>query len=343
MSTKVYIFIGLSLLFFHQNVKGQDIIFDHPYTALTYNNPAYTGIFSPLHAGAAFRSQFTATPAPYTTYYVEADIFINRWNSGFGFYLLHDLTAAGRFRQTAAALSYVFAFQITDNLSLRPAIQGIFHNGHSDFRTVAFPDMFDLSGIPAPSIATAYEPYNNNAVDFSLGLLGQYQRLELGLAVHHLGAQGEDPYLYRSLKTVLQAKYIIPLAGPASDEEVRPSEWLEFDRTKLIPSLRYYHQGQYKCLTAGILIQSGALFAGAGIKTALQQDVTNISVSAGFLSSSFRVGYTTDFTGWGSALSGWQGVSHELFVHFTFGNDDSGGATRNRTKRKSQSCFGCYL
>ncbi|MDR0692789.1 MAG: PorP/SprF family type IX secretion system membrane protein [Prevotellaceae bacterium] len=344
MTAKIHIFIGLFLLFFYQNARGQDIIFDHPYAALMYNNPAYTGIFGPLHAGAAFRSQFTATPYPYTTYYAETDIFIDKWNSGFGCYILHDLMASGQLRQTSAALSYVFAFQLTENLSLRPAIQGIFHNRHRDFRSAVFPDMFDLTGTPisAPAPAT-YEPYNKNTLDFSAGILAQYHRLELGFSIHHLGARQEDPYLNQSLKIAAQAKYIIPLTAPAANEEVRPDEWLDFEHTKLIPSLRYYHQEHYKYLTACMLIQSGALYAGAGVKTALQQEVTNISLSAGFLSSTFRIGYTTDFIGWGSALRGWQGVSHELFVHFTFGHSAESATKQHRKKHKSKSCFGCYL
>ncbi|MDR2450065.1 MAG: PorP/SprF family type IX secretion system membrane protein [Prevotellaceae bacterium] len=345
MTAKIYIFIGLFLLFSHQNVTGQDIIFDHPYSALMYSNPAYTGIFGPLHAGAAFRSQFTATPSPYTTYYAEADIFIDKWNSGFGCYVLHDLMASGQLRQTTVAISYVFDFHVTENLSLRPAIQGIFHNRLRDFRSATFPDMFDLTGTPIPYISTGYEPYSKNGFDFSAGVLGQYRRLELGFSIHHLGARQEETYLNRSLKMAIQAKYIIPLTSPAANEEVSPSEWLEFEHAKLIPSLRYYHQEHYKYLTACILVQSGALYAGAGVKTALQQEVTNISLSVGFLSSAFRIGYTTDFIGWGSALSGWQGVSHELFVHFTFGHfaETPGAANRYRKKHKSKSCFGCYL
>jgi type IX secretion system PorP/SprF family membrane protein len=345
MTAKIYIFIGLFLLFSHQNATGQDIIFDHPYAALMYYNPAYTGIFGPLHAGAAFRSQFTATPSPYTTYYAEADVFIDKWHSGFGCYVLHDLMAAGQLQQTATAISYVFDFQITENLSLRPAIQGVFHNRYRDPRSVTFPDMFDLTGTPIPSIAATYEPYNKNTVDFSAGILAQYQRFEFGFSAHHLGAQQEDDYLNQSLKMAVQAKYIIPLTAPASNEEINTSEWTEFERIKLIPSLRYYHQEHYKYLTAGMLIQSGALYAGGGIKTALQQEVTHISLSVGFLSSAFRIGYTTDFIGWGSALSGWQGVSHELFVHFTFGHsaDTPGAAKQHRKKYKSTSCFGCYL
>jgi type IX secretion system PorP/SprF family membrane protein len=327
---------------------GQNIIFDHPYTALMYTNPAYTGIFGPLHAGAAFRSQFTAAPAPYTTYYAEADIFIDKWSSGFGCYVLHDLMASGWLRQTAVALSYVFAFQITENLSLRPAIQGLFHNRRRDPRSATFPDMFDLAGTLMPSISATsvtYEPYSKNLLEFSAGVLGQYHRLELGFSIHHLGVQQEEDYLNQSLKLAVQAKYIIPLTASTSNEEVNPSEWLEFQRTKLIPSVRYYHQKYYKYLTAGMLIQSGALYAGAGIKTALQQEVTNISLSVGFLSSALRIGYTADFIGWGSALSGWQGVSHEVFIHYTFGHSaETSGATRqSRKKYKSKSCFGCYL
>jgi type IX secretion system PorP/SprF family membrane protein len=341
MTAKIYIFIGLFLLFFHQKTTGQEIVFDLPYAALLYNNPAYTGILGPIHTGTTFRSQFTASASPYTTYYAEADLFIEKWNSGFGFYVLNDLMAAGQFRQTAAALSYVFAFHVTENMSLRPAIQAVFHNRHRDFQTITFPDMIDITGASMSTTNLPYEPYNINSIDFSVGVLGGYRNLEVGLSVHHLGDQNEREHLRNSLKINTHIKYIIPLLSADAKKEVKPSEWLEMSQVKLIPSIRYIQQENYNYLTVGLLVQSGALFAGGGIKTALQQDITSINLSAGFMSSTFRIGYAADFIGWGGVLGGWQGVSHEVFVHFIFGENSD--TVKRKNKKYKSSCFGCYL
>ncbi len=72
----------IALLFFFflcHSIRSQDVVFNHPYAGMLYTNPAYTGIFGPGHAATAFRSQYTASPSPYTTYYAEADAFIEDW------------------------------------------------------------------------------------------------------------------------------------------------------------------------------------------------------------------------------------------------------------------------
>jgi type IX secretion system PorP/SprF family membrane protein len=342
---KVHIIIGLFLLFFYQKAIGQDIVFAHPYAAMLYNNPAYTGIFGHLHAGSTFRSQFSASVAPYTTYYAEADVFIDRWKSGFGFYVLNDLVATGQLRRTSVAVSYVFDLQISDNLSLRPAIQAVYHNRHRDFQSLVFPDLIDITGSSIPTTSLPYEPYNLNSIDFSVGLLSQYRNFEFGVAAHHIGDNKEQEYLSNPLKINLQTKLIIPI-GDGSKDDVAPTDWLALTNVKLIPSLRYIYQEHYNYVVAALFLQSGTLFTGVGMKTALNQDVKNISLSVGFLSSTFRMGYTTDFIGWGGVLGGWQGVSHEVFVHFIFGENNHNNHIirgKQRKKNRSDSCFGCYL
>ncbi|MDR0296091.1 MAG: type IX secretion system membrane protein PorP/SprF, partial [Prevotellaceae bacterium] len=80
MKYRRYCIIGiLGLLFSFQTAKGQDVVFNHPYSGMLYTNPAYTGIFGSVHAGVSYRNQFTSSPSPYHTYYAEADVFINKW------------------------------------------------------------------------------------------------------------------------------------------------------------------------------------------------------------------------------------------------------------------------
>jgi type IX secretion system PorP/SprF family membrane protein len=343
MSAKVRILFGLSLLFLPLITLGQDIVFNHPYAAMIYNNPSYTGIHGNTHASATFRSQYSATAYPYTTYYADFDTFIEKWNSGFGLYIMNDRAASGQFKQTAIALSYVYAFQVSQDLKLRPSIQAIYHNRHRHFDAVTFPDMLDVKGNSFPSEVFS-DPYDVNFFDFSAGILAEYKNLEIGVSVHHLGAKDEGEYSRHPLKTTVQGKYIIPLQSTATNtQEIDPADWLNWDDTKLIPYVRYIYQKNYQYLTAGILLQTGALFAGGGIKTTLDQKVTNIAVSIGFMSSTFRVGYSMDFIGWGSSLSGWQGVSHEAFIHFNFWEDTGRPANPSYRKYRSKSCFGCYL
>ncbi len=345
-----YITILLAFLFADSfNTYAQDVVFNHPYAGMLYTNPSYTGIFGDYHAGAAFRSQYTGSAAPYTTYYIETDIFIDRWRSGFGLYLLNDRAAGGQLVQTGLGLSYMFALQINEELEFRPALQAVYHNRRKDFQTLTFPDGIDITGMPSPISPEAYEPYTFNTIDFSAGLLMRYQQLEAGASIQHLGAQqpvnspvGTDS-AGSALKFTLHAKYVWNL-GKETGTEISPADWADFSAFSLAPYILYSQELEYKYINAGILLQSGALFAGGGIKTALQQQVSNISLSGGFITSNFRIGYSLDFIVAGNSLNGWQGVSHEVFVHFSLRNNHAAPERSNRKKKwRTQSTCGCYL
>ncbi len=307
--------------------SAQDVVFNHPYAGMLYSNPAYTGIFGQWHAGATFRSQFTASAAPYTTYYTEADAFIENWNSGFGVYIINDRSAGGQLAQTAVGLSYMFNLKISEDLTLRPALQAVYHNKNRDFNTFTFPDQIDITGNSITLSDNNYEPFSVNAIDFSAGLLALYYNLEIGVAVHHLGAPKGENVAGVPLKYIAQAKYT----------------W-DWEQVKLVPYIQYIYQDVYQYLTGGLLLQTGVVFAGGGIKTALQQNVGNIALSAGFITADFRIGYSMDFIAFGSSLNAWTGMSHEIFVHFSFGSSKSGDRGRGRGRKwTTRSTCGCYL
>jgi len=336
--------VTLLLLFLSCSAaRSQDVVFNHPYAGMLYTNPAYTGIFGTGHVGATFRSQYSASAAPYTTYYAEADAFIEDWKSGFGGYLLNDRAAGGQLVQTAIGLSYMFSLRVSEELEFRPALQAVYHNKRRDFQTFTFPDQIGATGIVTP-IVGGYEPYNYSTVDFSAGFLARYRYLELGFSAHHLGAQEIEGQPATPMRFNAHAKYIIPLFNNNQPTEVSLRHWADLENTKFIPYLQFTHQSVYKYLNAGLIIQSGALFAGGGVKTALQQEVINMAISAGFITSNFRIGYSMDFIAFGNSLKGWSGLSHEVFVHISFNNEEQPtGRRKQKPKWRSRSTRGCYL
>jgi hypothetical protein len=115
--------------------------------------------------------------------------------------------------------------------------------------------------------------------------------------------------------------------------------WTSFNEIKLIPYFHFIHQKNYQYVTGGAIIQSGALFAGGGVKTVLKQEITNVALSGGFVTSNVRVGYSMDFMALGNTLKGWSGMSHEIFLHVSFGEKSD----RSSVNRRKYSSCGCYL
>lgn len=341
MKYRRYCIIGIFvLLLFTFTARSQDVVFNHPYSGMLYTNPAYTGIFGSLHAGVSYRNQFTASPSPYQTYYAEADAFIDKWNCAFGAFILNTTAAGSRLVETGAGLSYMYNLRINENLEFKPALQAIFHNKKRDFQSYTFPDRIDITGTITPLLPSDYEPYTANSFDFAAGFLLQYRQLEFGFSAQHLGSQQRDNEPAVPFKAVVHAKYVLNLRPYSMTAgEVDVTNWASFSELKLVPYFQFIYQKNYQYLTGGVIIQSGALFAGGGIKTALQQDVTNIALSGGFVTSGIRIGYSVDFIALGNKLKGWSGMSHEVFLHLSFGEKSAG----NSGKWKKQSACGCYL
>ena len=348
MKYRRYCIIGiLGLLCFCFTASGQDVVFNHPYSGMLYANPAYTGIFNAVHVGLSYRNQFTASPSPYNTYYAEADAFIDKWSCAFGAFILHTRAAGSQLTETAAGLSYMFNVKMSEDLAFKPAIQAVFYNKQRNFRSYVFPDRIDITGTIIPLEPQDYEPYNANNIDFAAGGIIHYRQLELGASIQHLFAQQLDnestapvKSIAHAKRAIVHAKYVFSLnLNDRETTEVELANWSSFNEIKLIPYLQFIYQRNYQYLTGGVLIQSGALFAGGGVKTALEQDITNIALSGGFATSDLRIGYSIDFIALGNTLKGWSGTSHEVFLHLSFGQKSS----KSRAKWKKSSTCGCYL
>jgi type IX secretion system PorP/SprF family membrane protein len=323
------------------SAEAQDMVFSHSHSAPLYSNPAFAGALGRYYANVAARSQFTAAGNVYTTFYVEGNAFVPSWSSGFGLFVMNDRAAGGLFQTTSAGLAYAYAFPLSENVVLRPALQAVFYNLQRNARDVTFPDMVGTGG-------TAYFPVEELAtqqVDFAAGLLLAHPVFQAGVAVQHIGAASGEMYITYgrpSMKITAHAQATFALSGESSLPLL--NEWTMFENVALTPQVKYIRQAGFNYLIAGATIRSGGLFAGAALRTPLQQQTFAGVLSVGLETYLLKLGYSFDFITAGGNLRGWNSGSHELFLYYSFGTIDKQARRRSGQKekvRKLNPACGC--
>ncbi|MDR3134336.1 MAG: PorP/SprF family type IX secretion system membrane protein [Prevotellaceae bacterium] len=318
---------------------AQDMVFSNSLAAPLYANPALAGAAGRYYANAAARSQFTVAGNVYTTFYIDGNAYLPSWNSGFGLFVMNDRAAGGLFQTTSAGLTYAYAFPLSENIMLRPALQAVFYNLQRNSQNVVFPDMVGTGG-------TTYFPvegFSSQRVDFAAGLLLAHPAFQAGVAIQHIGAPGDETYITYgrpSMKMTAHAQATFALAGESALRLL--NEWAMFENVALTPQVKYIRQAGFNYLIAGATIRSGGLFAGAALRTPLQQQTFAGVLSVGLETYLFKLGYSFDFITAGGNLRGWNSGSHELFLYYSFGAVDEPAHRRNRQKvRMLNPACGC--
>jgi len=316
---------------------AQDVVFNHVLSAPQYTNPALAGTFGLYHTSVAVRSQFTASGHSHNTIYAEADTYDVPWARGLGLFIMNDRSSGGVFQTTTMGLSYSYAFRIVSDIELRPALQAMFYLQHSNPRGLTFPDMLGSGGAVDPP--DLYRQTNRQRVDFATGLVMQHPILQVGVAVQHFAAmasENEAPsYGDYALKITALAQAGIPLIGSGKILELR--QWTAFDNIVLLPQAKYIHQRGFNYLIANLSVRAGGLFAGVALKTTFAEQTYIGMVTIGLMSQSLRAGYSFDLVASGGSLRGWNSGSHELFLHYSFGDFE------NDFRRREKKFKGRYL
>jgi type IX secretion system PorP/SprF family membrane protein len=313
------------------SVEAQDMVFSNSHSAPLYSNPAFAGAFGRYYANVAARSQFTAVGNVYTTFYVEGNVHVPSWSSGFGLFVMNDRAAGGLLQTTSAGLAYAYAFPLSENIVLRPALQAVFYSLQRNAQDVTFPDMVGTGG-------TTYFPVegvSTQQVDFAAGLLLVHPVLQAGIAVQHIGASSGELYITYgrpSMKITAHAQATFALAGESSLRLL--NEWAMFENVALTPQVKYIRQAGFNYLIASTTLRSGGLFAGAALRTPLQQQTFAGVLSVGLETYLLKLGYSFDFIAAGGNLRGWNSGSHELFLYYSFGTIDEQAHRRSRQREK---------
>jgi type IX secretion system PorP/SprF family membrane protein len=315
------------------------MVFSNHHAAPLYTNPAFAGVFGRYYAATAARSQFTASGNVYTTFYVEGNAYKPSWNSGFGLFVMNDRAAGGVFQTTSAGLTYACAFPLSENILLRPALQAVFYNLQRNAQNVTFPDMVGTGGSAYfPAEATTAQQ-----VDFAAGLLLVHPAFQAGVAVQHIGEKSGETFMAYgrpSVKITAHVQAVIALAGESSLRSL--NEWTRFENVALTPHVKYIHQSGFNYVLAGAALRSGGVFAGAALRTPLQQQTFTGIVSVGLETFLLKLGYSFDFFATGGNLRGWDSGSHELFLFYSFGNSDGQPNRKSRQKaRMLNPACGC--
>lgn len=315
------------------------MVFSNSQAAPLYTNPAFAGAFGRYYANVAARSQFTAAGNVYTTFYIDGNTYIPSWNSGFGLFVMSDRAAGGLFQTISAGLAYAYAFPLSENVMLRPALQAVFYNLQRHSQDVVFPDMVGTG-------STAYFPvegFSTQRVDFAAGLLLVHPVFQAGVAVQHIGASGGETYITYgrpSMKITAHAQAVFALAGESALRSL--NEWTMFENVALTPQVKYIRQAGFNYVIAGATIRSGGLFAGAALRTPLSQQTFAGVLSVGLETYLLKLGYSFDFITTGGNLRGWNSGSHELFLYYSFGTVDEQEHRRSRQKvRMLNPACGC--
>ena len=321
------------------SAEAQDMVFSNSHSAPLYANPAFAGASGRYYANAAARSQFTAVGNVYTTFYIDGNAYIPSWRSGFGLFVMNDRAAGGLFQTTSAGLAYAYAFPLSENIILRPALQAVFYSLQRNAQNVIFPDMVGTGG-------TAYFPVEGvsaQRVDFAAGLLLVHPVFQAGVAIQHIGASSGETYMTYgrpSMKMTAHAQATIALAGESALHSL--NEWMMFENVVLTPQVKYIRQAGFNYLIAGATVRSGGLFAGAALRTPLQQQTFAAALSVGLETYLLKLGYSFDFITAGGNLRGWNSGSHEIFLYYSFGVVDEQEHRRNRQKvRRLNPACGC--
>jgi type IX secretion system PorP/SprF family membrane protein len=230
-------------------VQAQDVVFTQHFSTLLYTNPAYSGALGSYRLGMAVRSQFTGLANPYNTVYADFDLSVSSLQGGFGIYVLNDRSDS--WQVVSIGLSYSYAFNISENIIVRPALQAVYYRQKQNNRSYTFPDGIYGNGTSTP-VSYPLSGEISQELDFASGVLISHPMWEVGFAVGHIGADRNDSriaYADRSLKLLLHGRGAIPLSGKASLKDPDLSDWNVFENVKLIPHILICHQSKHPILS----------------------------------------------------------------------------------------------
>lgn len=188
-SVRTFLRTGVSLLalcfFIVKGVGAQVFSYSLPLELPVFVNPAHVGNAGMMRFGSFYKNQWLNTNSPYTSYGVSFDRpFGLYYNHAIGATLTNDVQGDYVLQHTALNLFYSFMIDVTYDFRLRIGVQGGAMMKAANYNKLVFPDMLSTDG-------AAREPLNyankkRFTYDFGVGVAGEYQLLDFGLAVHHL-------------------------------------------------------------------------------------------------------------------------------------------------------------
>jgi type IX secretion system PorP/SprF family membrane protein len=318
LATCFFIFLALA------DISAQDPLFSQYNASPLFVNPAFAGTSQITRFSLCYRNQNLAMGSSYVSYYASYDQYIELFQGGIGFNILHDVQENGMLRLLSADAIYAYSIMVNPKLTVSAGIQASYSYRSMQTGSLRFTDGVD-------PVDGSYTVQGDNSLheqkgypDVAVGFLGITRFSYLGFAAHHLNMPNMSFQTSRRVplpwKFTLHGGTVLPLYERRFGREA----------LRLNPNIVLTYQGGHSQFNYGLDIWAGSLYVGLWGRQHLPLTVSSVIVTGGYSGDWFRVGYSYDF----SILSPYMAImnsgAHEISFSLKLSRESS-----QRMKRKT--------
>jgi len=297
------LFMAVSLF----RLAAQDVAFSQFYSNPLYLNPAFAGSVEVPRVALQYRNQWPAFHKAYTTYSLGFDFPVVALQGGVGFFILNDAQAVNALNRLQVSAMYSRFIRISRQWYMNGAVQAGFCQNSLNMRDLIFPDNLDSNYGNHGVSKEAYSDPNFSYFDASAGILFYNETLFMGIAGHHLNKPGQS---YSDSLSVLYPKYTLHV-GARFPVLYRNAMRRMFD---LSPQIILQKQGNFTQVNYGFFVNQKGISGGVWLRQNITLHNDALIFLVGFISDSWQLTYTYDWTI--SGLAGLTSGSHEVTLSF---------------------------
>lgn len=314
----------LLLTIVSKGLSAQDVQYSQFYANPLFLNPAFAGSTEMARVGVNFRNQWPALDESFVAYTAYADIFSERFQSGFGLIVSGARESFTQSQINEIGLVYSYRLRLGENRYLHAGAQGSFVSRDVLFDRVVLGTQLDIDkGVIIGQPGDGFDgDSQQRTADLHTGLLYYESKFWLGISTFHL-LTPEISYLDANLNQ-LPIKYS---AHGGVKFGLSPGSINDFfnntnqERSFSI-AFNFKSQGSFSQLDLGTEfyfepLVLGFWYRGLPTKYSLPNNEALIGLLGIELDSGLDVGYSFDFSISKLGLSN-SGGAHEISMRFTF-------------------------
>ncbi len=312
-----------------KGLLAQDIQYSQFYANPLFLNPAFAGSTGQARVGVNFRNQWPALDESFVAYTAYADIFSERFQSGFGIIFTGARESFTQSQVNEIGLVYSYRLKLGENRYLHAGAQGSFVSRDVLFDQVILGTQLDIDkGVIIGKPGEGFEgDSQQRTADLHTGLLYYDSKFWLGISAFHL-LEPDISYLEAD-GNQLPIKYS---AHGGIRFNLAPGNINDFfnntnQERSLSLAFNYKSQGSFSQLDFGTEfyfepLLLGFWYRGLPTKYSLPNNEALIGLIGIELESGLDLGYSFDFliSKLGQRYSG---GAHEISMRFTFPSVDS--------------------
>lgn len=349
--------IGGTLMMTDSKVSGQDPYFSQFFNTQTYNNPAFTGLITGLHARFTYRDQWPNLPVPFRSYFFSADVGERNLpgSGGMGLVVNSDNEGLAFIQNLSVGLNLSVRIPLAENIVSQVGIRASIVQKTVNWEDFVFSDQ--LSERYGNIFTSAFRPPENNKrvfPDFGIGGLIQFSNDAsryngtAGVAIDHF-FQPDEGFLTNEKtplprKWVAHADFIVTTGDDGYTSGIKGSG----DPLKLNPGIIFMNQDKRSALGAGFNLLKYNFYLGGWYKATMGANGSSlIALVAGYrykfaddMAIKFMYSYDIQVSGPARGAGG----AHELSLILDFdkvtlfGNGAYGGYYRMGKKYSPIEC-----